>query len=96
MTRHLFSITTPGGLRYDVGDVQAIPRRWGQIYETFRRNRRGRIQIVALQPPEERLDTLIHELLHAIHPRWTEKKVRRTAACLTRAVLKDGWKRRTT
>jgi hypothetical protein len=51
------------------------------------------IEIAPGQRPQARLDTLIHELLHAANQRKTEATVERLAAILTDALWRDGWRR---
>lgn len=45
------------------------------------------------QPERERLDTLIHELLHLICPEWEEHKVNTTANRLTDHLWRQGYRR---
>jgi len=42
---------------------------------------------------KNRMDTLIHEVLHALRPRWGEKKVCEIAKTLTVVLWKDGYRR---
>jgi hypothetical protein len=51
------------------------------------------IEIREGQRPKARLDTLIHELLHASFPKWSEKKVGRLARILMLGIYGDGWRR---
>jgi hypothetical protein len=41
----------------------------------------------------ERLDTVLHELLHWAMPEWSEKQVARTATAMMKIMWKDGWRR---
>lgn len=52
------------------------------------------IEIRSNQPEEERLDTLIHELLHAIKPNMSEQEVTRIADVLSVGLWKDSWRRK--
>ena len=93
MSRHLFQITTPAGFRYHVEEADLSHGDLGECLFTWRRGRPGLVRVAAGQKPAERLDTLVHELLHAIQPRWSERQVKRTATCLAQAIQKDGWRR---
>lgn len=68
---------------------ERIPRRvWGNCNYTKR--------LIRLQPNQKskgHLDTLIHELGHAIDPDATEKEVRCFAKVLSGCIWKDGWRR---
>lgn len=52
------------------------------------------IEIDPRQSPKNRLDTLIHELLHAVKPAMPEKEVIKVAAAIRDGLWKDGWRRR--
>jgi hypothetical protein len=52
-----------------------------------------RIEIRPNQRPANRLDTLVHELLHALYPEMREREVRTASGVLTEALFKDGWRR---
>lgn len=41
-----------------------------------------------------KLDTLIHELLHAEHPTMSEQDVSRTATNIARVLWGEGWRER--
>ena len=56
-------------------------RAWGLAYQGD-----NLIEIDPRQDPKNYLDTLIHEMLHLIHPEWTEEEVMRTASGLAEAV----------
>jgi hypothetical protein len=51
------------------------------------------IEIQPRQSDPDRLDTLIHEMLHALYQTMAEKEVRRVAKALAEAIWKDGWRR---
>jgi hypothetical protein len=53
------------------------------------------IEIRPGQKPKHRLDTIIHELLHALRPNMSERDVREMAKVLTQGVWLDGWRRKT-
>lgn len=44
-------------------------------------------------PPKRRLNTLIHEMIHAISPRFKEKIVKYSANQIAKVLWKDGWRR---
>lgn len=52
------------------------------------------IEIHEKQCESERMDTLIHELLHLMRPSWSEKEVIRVANYLTRHLWAQGYRRR--
>lgn len=52
------------------------------------------IEVKAGQGQQERMDTILHEVLHALDPKLTEEKIMRLAGTLTAALWKDGWRRR--
>jgi len=52
------------------------------------------IEIHDKQCESERMDTLIHELLHLMRPSWSEKEVIRVANYLTRHLWAQGYRRR--
>lgn len=52
-----------------------------------------KIEIRTKQTDKERLDTLIHEVLHAANPQFTELRVVALAGCLQVALWRDGWRR---
>ena len=51
------------------------------------------VEIDPRQTEEERLDTLIHELLHLMEPEWEEEKVEACAAFLASLMWKQGYRR---
>jgi hypothetical protein len=53
------------------------------------------IELAKNQPPKQRLDTLIHEVAHAINWRWTEKRVCQIAKEITAVLWQDGYRRKT-
>ena len=53
----------------------------------------GLIEIDPRLGAKERLDTLIHEMLHHYSPSWGEERVINTAAEMTNALWKDGYRR---
>ncbi len=52
------------------------------------------IEIHDKQCESERLDTLIHELLHLMRPSWREKEVIRVANYLKRHLWAQGYRRK--
>ena len=51
---------------------------------------------VILRPklrPQNRLGTLTHELLHAVHPDMSETEVARTEKIIAGVLWRDGWRR---
>ena len=52
------------------------------------------IEVKAGQGQQERMDTILHEVLHALDPKLTEEKIIRLAGTLTAALWKDGYRRR--
>lgn len=53
-----------------------------------------RIDILPGQHPTERLDTLIHEVIHAVDAKLSERKVVALANALTTVLWKDGYRRK--
>ena len=51
------------------------------------------IEIRRGQRPRNRMDTLIHELLHAVFWEMSETDVRKAAKVLTTGLWGDGWRR---
>ena len=51
------------------------------------------VRIQAGQPDRDRLDTLIHETLHALYPKMSERQIFDEAAVLSKVIWKDGWRR---
>jgi hypothetical protein len=51
------------------------------------------IEVMRGQAPHDRIDTLIHELLHAIYPKMPEMEIRMVSKVMTAAIWKDGWRR---
>ena len=52
------------------------------------------IELHDKQCESERMDTLIHELLHLMRPSWREKEVIRVANYLTRHLWAQGYRRK--
>lgn len=52
------------------------------------------IELHDKQCESERMDTLIHELLHLMRPSWREKEVVRAANFLTRHLWAQGYRRK--
>ena len=46
--------------------------------------------------PKRRLNTLIHEMLHALNPKAKEKTVKYAADKIAKVLWKDGWRRKKT
>ena len=53
----------------------------------------GEIEIDPRQKPKEYLDTLIHELLHWISPKMSERKVRASARLITAELWTRGFRK---
>ena len=51
------------------------------------------IRVRKNQEVRERLDTLIHELLHARQPGWGERDVWSMAKVVSKVLWQDGWRR---
>lgn len=51
------------------------------------------VEIDPRQSESERLDTLIHELLHLMEPEWEEEKVESCASWLASLVWRQGYRR---
>jgi hypothetical protein len=52
-----------------------------------------KIEIDPRQKPKERMDTLVHEVLHWKNPCRSEKWVIKNARAITRVLWKDGFRR---
>jgi len=63
-------------------------KEWGLCYATERL-----IEIRQRQRVRNRLDTLIHELLHAGDPTLKEEMVTKLAGIITNVLWRDGWRR---
>jgi hypothetical protein len=68
--------------------VEAAIRDWGYCTPSERL-----IELRAGQRPQNRLDTLLHELLHAMRPSMSEREVRAIAGVLAKGLWADGWRR---
>jgi hypothetical protein len=53
----------------------------------------GEIEIDPRQKPKQYMDTLVHELLHWISPKMSERQVRAAARLMTRELWKAGFRR---
>lgn len=53
----------------------------------------GTIQIDPRQSPKERMDTIIHETIHTVHPELSEEQVIQLANISTNTLWKDGYRR---
>lgn len=51
------------------------------------------VEIDPRQSERERLDTLIHELLHLAHPSWSERRVETHATWLAALLWRSGYRR---
>ena len=51
------------------------------------------VELRAEQRPKDRLDTLIHELLHALRPDFAEREIYAISRTLTEAIWKDSCRR---
>lgn len=51
------------------------------------------IEIDPRQSEKDRIDTVIHELLHLAKPHWSEEHIVRIATFLARALWKEGYRR---
>ena len=84
-----------------------MPKWWPKIVEAklgWTGNGKSRLYIFGDQEPGRirihrrlrgliRLDTLIHELLHEFNPKWTERRVKRTATRLAKILWSQGYRR---
>jgi hypothetical protein len=52
------------------------------------------IRIGTWQGEDELLDTLVHELLHAVEPNWTEEKVTEASSEISRVLWRLGYRRK--
>lgn len=53
----------------------------------------GLVELDPRQDSREYLDTLIHEILHVIEPKWTEKDIREAAELLSTKIWKANYRR---
>jgi hypothetical protein len=44
---------------------------------------------ITINPAHQTIDTVIHEILHRLHPQWTESYVRRTTTYLRRRMTDE-------
>ena len=51
------------------------------------------IELRSDQQPRVRLDTLIHELLHALRPDFPEREIYAIAKTVSEGIWKDKWRR---
>lgn len=51
------------------------------------------ITLRADQTPHQRMDTLVHEVIHAVQPKMRHPEVYKLAASVARVLWKDGWRR---
>lgn len=63
-------------------------RALGQAYQGI-----NVVEIDPRQPESERLDTLVHELLHLLQPEWSEERVEASAAWLAAILWREGYRR---
>jgi hypothetical protein len=70
------------------GDIDEMDRFYGFCIYSHRL-----IEINPKQTEHSRLDTVIHEFLHATHTYPSERKIRTLAGVLCRAPWADGWRR---
>lgn len=83
-----------------------LPRRMGLPRVRIMEKRLGReralgqawqgdnvVEIDPRQCESERLDTLIHELLHLMEPEWSEEKVEEVANWMSRILWRQGYRR---
>lgn len=52
------------------------------------------VLINPMQSDKSRLDTIVHEMVHATRPKMSEENVSRVAAACTAVLWKDGWRKR--
>ena len=67
-----------------LGRERAMGQAWPDI---------GLVEVDPRQRERERLDTVIHELLHVLKPHWSEDHVTRAADWLARHLWKEGYRR---
>jgi len=77
----------------DVWHIVEAPLAGGAFGECDRGQRMIRIDPAKNRGNEERLDTLIHELLHIECPRMVEARVRAIAGFLSQALHDQGYRR---
>ena len=53
----------------------------------------GLVEVDPRQPERERLDTIVHELLHHLEPDWDEQRVAVSAAWLATVLWRQGYRR---
>lgn len=63
-------------------------RALGQVFQG-----EGLVEIDPRQGERERLDTLVHELLHLLHPQWGEERVIRVAGWFSRVLWQQRYRR---
>jgi len=80
-----FEVALPGGKTVRVFD-QRIYGLWDSHERT--------IAVDDRQTEEERLNTLIHEALHALAPQWGEQRVSDNADFVAAILWKAGYRRR--
>jgi hypothetical protein len=51
------------------------------------------IEIDPRQPESERLDTLVHELMHLLEPEWSEERVVDAASWMAAILWRQGYRR---
>lgn len=68
----------------------------GQITDIYDETGKPLGDLIEIDPrntARQRLDTLLHELLHAVRPDWSESRVYRAANKMSRVMWADGWRR---
>ena len=71
---------------------RVVQRKLGREYADGMCWSDGIIEIDPRLKGRRKLDTLIHEFLHAINPDWTENRVKTMAAEIATALHKMGWR----
>jgi hypothetical protein len=67
-------------------------RDYGDMVDPGRAEGR-QIRIGTWQSEEEKLDTILHELLHCVEPCWTEERVAQASREMSRVLWRLGYRR---
>ena len=84
MTRQSIKVIDKPGLKHRLSNRKLFGEAWDN----------GEIWINPNQSEAERLNTVLHEALHVLYPKWTEGRILRVANRLSDVVWRDGWRRR--
>jgi len=80
------------GKRYDLRFVKRLKNDRGDSLAGQCDFAKQQLRILVGQSPEEELDTIIHEVLHACLPTLSEKAVAETASGVSTVLLKLGYR----